>query len=91
MTGLSPHDWLRREQISKAELLLKQRGAPLSQIAQECGFSDQAYLRLSSIYSGLDVGCSASTNNRIAFKLSTILSVFLKILQWLAQLSKPIA
>jgi len=43
MTGLSPHDWLRREQISKAELLLKQRGAPLSQIAQECGFSDQAY------------------------------------------------
>lgn len=42
-TGLAPHDWFRREQISKAEELLKDTGLPICRIAQDCGFSDQSY------------------------------------------------
>jgi AraC-like DNA-binding protein len=42
-TGLSPHDWLRREKLSKAEQLLKDRRLTINQIALECGFADQSY------------------------------------------------
>jgi AraC-like DNA-binding protein len=42
-TGFSPHDWLRREKLSKAEQLLRDRRLTIYQIALECGFADQSY------------------------------------------------
>jgi AraC family transcriptional regulator len=42
-TGFPPHVWLRREKISKAESLLKQRNISISEVAYVCGFSDQSY------------------------------------------------
>ncbi|MDH0748894.1 AraC family transcriptional regulator [Pseudomonas sp. GD03842] len=42
-TGMAPHDWFRREQIRRAEALLRQRKLPICQVAHECGFSDQSY------------------------------------------------
>jgi len=42
-TGLAPHDWFRREQIRKAQALLRTRELSICSVAQECGFSDQSY------------------------------------------------
>ena len=42
-TGLAPHDWFRREQIRKAQALLRTRELSICVVAQECGFSDQSY------------------------------------------------
>jgi AraC-like DNA-binding protein len=42
-TGLAPHVWFRREQIRRAETLLRARHFSICRVAQECGFSDQSY------------------------------------------------
>ncbi|RJX79291.1 AraC family transcriptional regulator [Pseudomonas sp. LS-2] len=42
-TGLAPHVWFRREQMRRAETLLRARHFSICRVAQECGFSDQSY------------------------------------------------
>jgi transcriptional regulator GlxA family with amidase domain len=42
-TGMSPHGWLQREKVRKAEELIRSGTMSMCQVAQECGFSDQAY------------------------------------------------
>lgn len=41
-TGHPPYRWLAAERIRLAESMLQNRGVPLTAIAQQCGFSDQA-------------------------------------------------
>ncbi len=43
-TGFSPHQYLMRERIEKARLLLARTRLPLSLVAADCGFSDQSHL-----------------------------------------------
>ena len=43
-TGLPPHRWLLDHRMQKAKNLLALTSAPLSQIAIDCGFSDQSHL-----------------------------------------------
>jgi AraC family transcriptional regulator len=44
-TGVAPHTWLLQRRVDKArELLLRQPVLPLTQIAEQCGFSDQPHL-----------------------------------------------
>lgn len=42
-TGLSPHEWLQRAKVRKAEQLLADERMKICQVAQECGFGDQSY------------------------------------------------
>jgi AraC-like DNA-binding protein len=42
-TGSSPRDWIRRAQLTRAANLLVQTDQSISQIALECGFSDQSH------------------------------------------------
>lgn len=42
-TGHSPHDWLRRAKLDKAEQLLMDKRFTICQVALECGFNDQSY------------------------------------------------
>lgn len=42
--GVTPHSWLMSRRIEKAQVLLKSTDTPLSLIAAECGFADQAHL-----------------------------------------------
>ncbi|WP_245648810.1 helix-turn-helix domain-containing protein [Sphingomonas sanxanigenens] len=41
--GITPYAWFMRQRIVFAQQILVQSGAPLAQIALECGFSDQAH------------------------------------------------
>ncbi len=43
-TGLPPHRWLLDHRVQKAKNLLALTSAPLTQIAIDCGFSDQSHL-----------------------------------------------
>jgi AraC family transcriptional regulator len=42
-TGLSPHQFLNRERIQRARLLLAEHRLSLVEIANELGFSDQSH------------------------------------------------
>jgi AraC family transcriptional regulator len=42
--GYSPHEFLMRRRMERAQGLMLQTDAPLAQIALECGFADQAHL-----------------------------------------------
>ncbi|HEY0342740.1 MAG TPA: AraC family transcriptional regulator, partial [Steroidobacteraceae bacterium] len=42
--GLSPHAYVVRRRIELASQLMMENGAPLSEIALTCGFSDQAHM-----------------------------------------------
>jgi len=42
-TGLSPHQWLTRRRLLRARELLLEDGLAVAQVAQECGFCDQAH------------------------------------------------
>lgn len=43
-TGLSPHQYQLRARVERAQLILRTRPArPLSEVALECGFSDQSH------------------------------------------------
>ncbi|MGE8066949.1 helix-turn-helix domain-containing protein [Pseudomonas sp. NPDC089569] len=42
-TGLSPQDWIRRQRITRAKLLIQHTDLSLTQISLECGFCDQAH------------------------------------------------
>jgi AraC family transcriptional regulator len=41
--GFSPHVFLVRRRVERAQVLMLQFAIPLAQIAAECGFSDQAH------------------------------------------------
>ena len=43
-TGLPPHQYVIRERTEKAKALLTGTDLPVSVVAQDCGFSDQAHL-----------------------------------------------
>jgi len=43
-TGLPPHRWLMMQRINRAKELLYKTKMPVSEIALECGFADQAHL-----------------------------------------------
>jgi AraC-like DNA-binding protein len=43
-TGLTPHRFLTRARVEKAGQLLSTRERMLSEIASECGFSDQSHM-----------------------------------------------
>src|SRR6266567_3518429 len=43
-TGTSPHQFVLRQRVERAQLLLKERDVPLAQIAAACGFTDQSHL-----------------------------------------------
>lgn len=42
--GCTPHEWVVRERLEQAEVLIRTSGLPLSDIALRCGFSDQSHL-----------------------------------------------
>ena len=42
-TGLTPHRWLTERRIDKAKAALKMTRLPISEIAVNCGFSDQSH------------------------------------------------
>lgn len=42
-TGLSPQEWSLSLRIDRAKQLLGNGSLPMSQISQECGFSDQSH------------------------------------------------
>jgi AraC-like DNA-binding protein len=42
-TGLAPHEWQMRTRLEKAKELLSLDTQPLTEIAAETGFSDQAH------------------------------------------------
>jgi AraC family transcriptional regulator len=42
--GCSPHRFLMRRRVERAQYLMLKSGAPLAQISIECGLSDQAHL-----------------------------------------------
>ena len=43
-TGLPPHQYVIRERTEKAKALLFKTDLPISVVARDCGFSDQAHL-----------------------------------------------
>jgi AraC family transcriptional regulator len=43
-TGLPPHRWLLRRRVEQAKAMLLGSATPISEIAQDCGFSDQSHL-----------------------------------------------
>jgi transcriptional regulator GlxA family with amidase domain len=42
-TGVSPQDWIRRQRLARAKLLIQHTDLSLTQISLECGFCDQAH------------------------------------------------
>lgn len=42
-TGLAPHTWLLQARVESAKAMLRTGNAPLSMIAQACGFADQSH------------------------------------------------
>jgi len=42
--GITPHKWLIGRRLEKAKALLKSTDLPLTSVAAECGFADQAHL-----------------------------------------------
>ncbi|MDZ5436488.1 AraC family transcriptional regulator [Pseudomonas fluorescens] len=42
-TGHSPQEWIRRQRIARAKLLIQHTDLSLTQISLECGFCDQAH------------------------------------------------
>lgn len=42
-TGLAPHQYVNQQRIEKAKQLLRQRKYSITQVAIECGFSDQSH------------------------------------------------
>jgi AraC family transcriptional regulator len=45
-TGSSPHQWVVRQRVARAQWLLQQTELPLAQVAVTCGFADQSHLTL---------------------------------------------
>ncbi|MEM8592554.1 MAG: AraC family transcriptional regulator [Pseudomonadota bacterium] len=43
-TGMTPHQWLRRERLIRAQALLSETDTPVAEIAYATGFSSQAHL-----------------------------------------------
>ncbi|MBS4727458.1 helix-turn-helix transcriptional regulator [Mycobacterium sp. SM1] len=43
-TGTSPHDFVLRQRVERAKILLARTGDPLAHIATRCGFADQSHL-----------------------------------------------
>ncbi len=43
-TGASPHQFVLRHRVERAQLLLKEREVSLAQVATACGFADQSHL-----------------------------------------------
>lgn len=43
-TGTSPHQFVLRQRVERAQLLLKEREVSLAQVATACGFADQSHL-----------------------------------------------
>jgi AraC family transcriptional regulator len=43
-TGASPHQFVLRQRIERAQHLLKERDVPLARAARECGFANQSHL-----------------------------------------------
>jgi AraC-like DNA-binding protein len=43
-TGAPPHRWLIKKRVERAQKLLASSDAPISEIAQTCGFADQSHL-----------------------------------------------
>lgn len=42
--GVSPRRWVIRDRLERAKTLMQRTRSPLSQIAADCGFSDQSHL-----------------------------------------------
>jgi len=42
--GMSPRDYLIRARVERAKTLMRDRNTPLSQVALDCGFCDQAHM-----------------------------------------------
>lgn len=43
-TGISAHEYVTRQRIERAQILLKRTRIPLRDIAAQCGFSDQSHM-----------------------------------------------
>jgi AraC-like DNA-binding protein len=42
-TGMPPHQWLTKQRVERAKVLLSTRSLELAEIAQVCGFTDQSH------------------------------------------------
>ena len=55
--GESPHQWLIRQRIERAKVLLRDTDAPLAEIALTCGFCDQSHFTRSfTAWAGISPG-----------------------------------
>ncbi|WCK69564.1 AraC family transcriptional regulator (plasmid) [Agrobacterium tumefaciens] len=62
-TGMTPYQWLQRERITRARSLLLETNASLSDVAIECGFSDQSHFtRVFSAVVGVTPGAWRRTS-----------------------------
>jgi AraC family transcriptional regulator len=43
-TGLTPHQWLLRHRIERAQAMMLETSMPVGEIAIACGFADQSHL-----------------------------------------------
>ncbi len=56
-TGTSPHDFVLRQRVERAKMLVTRTSAPLLDIATRCGFSDQSHMtRVFNRYVGMTPG-----------------------------------
>jgi AraC family transcriptional regulator len=64
-TGLAPHAWLLQARVERAKLLLRDRDASLSAIAEACGFADRSHF--TRVFSRL-VGLSPGTWRKVIIR-----------------------
>lgn len=43
-TGTTPHEFVLRRRLDRAQLMLQRTSTPLSEVAQTCGFTDQSHM-----------------------------------------------
>jgi AraC family transcriptional regulator len=43
-TGTTPHEFVLRQRVDRARLLLQRTNSPIQEIAQSCGFADQSHM-----------------------------------------------
>jgi AraC family transcriptional regulator len=65
--GMAPHQWLIEQRVALSKEKLRDDGLSLSDVAAECGFSDQSHLNASFQTDGRrKSGCVASGSQAIA-------------------------
>ena len=43
-TGITPHEFVLRQRVARAQTMLQRTSVPLADVAFACGFADQSYM-----------------------------------------------